>query len=52
MAVDKRLSLTYALTNLFFIASGAVTIAISIIWKADAINDPSIIPFTYCVVDY
>lgn len=44
MAVDKRLSLTYALTNLFFIASGAVTVAISVIWKADAINDPSHIP--------
>lgn len=41
MAVDKRLSLTYALTNLFFIASGAVTVAISILWKADALNNPS-----------
>ena len=51
MAVDTRLSLTYAFTNLFFIASGAVTIAISILWKADAINNPSI-PSIITVIDF
>jgi hypothetical protein len=51
MAVDKRLSLTYAFTNLFFIASGAVTIAISILWKADAINNPST-PLIITVIDF
>lgn len=44
MGVDRRLVLTYAVTNLFFIASGAVTLAISIIWKNDALNNPSILP--------
>jgi len=50
MAVDKRLSLTYALTNILFIASGAVTVAISIIWKADAINDPTVGPIEQHII--
>jgi hypothetical protein len=44
MGVDRRVVLTYALTNLFFIASGAVTLATSIIWKNDALNNPSTLP--------
>lgn len=47
MGVDRRLVLTYALTNLFFIASGAVTLAISLIWKTDALNNPSTLPIPY-----
>jgi hypothetical protein len=45
MGVDRRLVMTYALTNLFFIASGAVTLAISLIWKNDALNNPSSLPY-------
>ena len=41
MAVDTRLVLTYAFTNALFIACGAVTIAISIIWRNDAVKAPS-----------
>ena len=43
MGVDSRLVLTYGITNLLFIASGAVTIAVSVIWKNEALNSPSII---------
>jgi hypothetical protein len=42
MAVDKRLVLTFALTNALFIACGAITVAISVIWKNEAINDAGI----------
>ena len=36
MGVDRRLTLTYAVTNLLFIACGAVTVAVSIVWEMDA----------------
>jgi hypothetical protein len=42
MGVDRRLTLTYAFTNLLFMACGAVTIAISVVWNMQAINSPSI----------
>ena len=41
MGVDRRLNLTYAVTNLFFIAAGAVTVAVSVIWRDAAVNEPS-----------
>jgi hypothetical protein len=41
MGVDRRLNFTYALTNLFFIAAGAVTIAVSLIWRTAAVNSPT-----------
>ena len=44
MGVDRRLNFTYALTNLFFIAAGAVTIAVSVIWRTAALNSPSTNP--------
>ena len=42
MGVDSRLVLTYGLTNFLFIACGAVTIAVSVIWKNEVLNSPSI----------
>jgi len=39
MGVDIRLTLTYAFTNFLFLACGAVTLAISIIWNMDAVNN-------------
>ena len=44
MGVDQRLNFTYAITNLFFIAAGTVTIAVSVIWQAAALNSPSMSP--------
>jgi len=41
MGVDGRLVLTYAFTNLLFVACGAVTIAVCVIWKMDATNSPA-----------
>lgn len=42
MAVDKRLVLTYAFTNALFIGAGIVTLVISLMWRTDALNSPSI----------
>jgi len=41
MPVDKRLVLTYAFTNFLFIACGAVTVAISLIFKQHADLSPT-----------
>jgi len=41
MAVDKRLVLLYAITNILFVAAGAVTIAISLMWRMEALSSPS-----------
>jgi hypothetical protein len=46
MGVDRRLTLTYAVTNILFMACGAVTIAISLLWNMQAINSPS---FFHCL---
>jgi hypothetical protein len=43
MGVDSRLVLTYGLTNFLFIACGAVTVAVSVVWNNEALNSPSII---------
>jgi len=45
MGVDSRLVLTYALTNFLFIACGAVITVLSVIWKNEALNSPSIITY-------
>jgi hypothetical protein len=50
MGVDSRLNFTYALTNLFFIAAGAVTIAVSVIWRTAAVNSPSTSPKTTVLI--
>lgn len=44
MGVDQRLNFTYAITNLFFIAAGVVTVAVSVIWQTAALNSPSMLP--------
>jgi len=41
MAVDKRLVLTYAFTNVLFIAAGVITLIISLMWRMDALNSPT-----------
>jgi len=41
MGVDTRLVLTFALTNILFVACGAVTIAVSAIWNMEAVQSPS-----------
>jgi hypothetical protein len=52
MAVDKRLVLTYAFTNTLFIAAGVITLVISLMWRMDALNSPSmcfsLVPQTDC----
>ena len=41
MAVDKRLVLLFAFTNILLVAAGAVTIVISLMWRMDALNGSS-----------
>jgi len=43
MAVDKRLVLTFALTNILFLSAGIVTVVVSMMWRMDALNAPSIL---------
>ena len=44
MGVDNRIVLTYGFTNFLFIACGVVTTVVSVIWRNEALNSPSIPP--------